>query len=92
MGYLAIAFFATYGATELGMGRPVVLALTSLTAVAWIIATIYFGRLSDRVGRYRVFAFGYLGMILWAIPTWLLIDIANRAEPTSVGSALFSWA
>lgn len=76
-GYLAIAFFVSYGTNELGMGRPVVLALTSLTAVAWIIATIYFGSLSDRVGRRRVFAFGYLGMILWAIPTWLLIDTAN---------------
>lgn len=76
-GYLAIAFFVSYGTSELGMGRPVVLALTSLTAVAWIVATIYFGRLSDRVGRRRVFAFGYLGMILWAVPTWLLIDTAN---------------
>lgn len=76
-GYLAIAFFVSYGTDELGMSRPVVLALTSVTAVAWIIATIYFGGLSDRLGRRRTFALGYLAMVLWAIPTWLLIDTAN---------------
>lgn len=76
-GYLAIAFFVSYGTDELGMNRPVVLALTSVTAIAWIIATIYFGAVSDRIGRRLTFALGYSGMILWAIPTWLLIDTAN---------------
>ncbi len=76
-GYLAIAFFVSYGTNELDMGRPVVLALTSATAVAWIIATLYFGKLSDRLGRKRTFAIGYIAMIIWAIPTWLLIDTAN---------------
>ncbi|GAB3592694.1 Inner membrane metabolite transport protein YhjE [Corynebacterium faecale] len=76
-GYLAIAFFVSYGTGVLGMGRPTVLLLTSLTAVAWIIATLYFGAASDRWGRRRTFAIGYLAMIIWAIPTWLLIDTAN---------------
>ncbi|WP_027004370.1 MFS transporter [Corynebacterium halotolerans] len=76
-GYLAIAFFVSYGTNVLGMGRPVVLGLTSVTAIAWIVATLYFGAVSDRLGRRRTFAFGYLAMILWAIPTWLLIDTAN---------------
>ena len=76
-GYLAIAYFLSYGAGVLGMDRSVLLLLTSLTAVAWIVATLFFGDLSDRIGRKRTFAFGYLAMILWAIPTWLLIDTAN---------------
>lgn len=76
-GYLAIAFFVSYGTDELGMNRPVVLALTSVTAIAWIVATVYFGAVSDRIGRRLTFALGYSAMILWAIPTWLLIDTAN---------------
>lgn len=76
-GYLAIAFFVSYGTGVLGMGRPTVLLLTSLTAIAWIIATLYFGAASDRWGRRRTFTIGYLAMIIWAIPTWLLIDTAN---------------
>ncbi len=76
-GYLAIAFFVSYGTGVLGMGRPTVLLLTCLTAVAWIVATLYFGAASDRWGRRRTFAIGYLAMIIWAIPTWLLIDTAN---------------
>lgn len=76
-GYLAIAFFVFYGTDELGMNRPVVLALTSVTAIAWIVATVYFGAVSDRIGRRLTFALGYSAMILWAIPTWLLIDTAN---------------
>ncbi|MDO5453836.1 MAG: MFS transporter [Corynebacterium sp.] len=76
-GYLAIAYFLSYGTGILGMDRSVLLLLTSLTAVAWIVATLFFGDLSDRIGRKRTFALGYLAMILWAIPTWLLIDTAN---------------
>ncbi|HZK31295.1 MAG TPA: MFS transporter, partial [Corynebacterium sp.] len=76
-GYLAIAYFLSYGTSVLGMGRSVLLLLTSLAAVAWIIATLFFGGLSDRIGRKRTFALGYAAMIAWAIPTWLLIDTAN---------------
>lgn len=76
-GYLAIAFIVSYGTKVLNMPRPEVLLLTSVTAVAWIVATLYFGSASDRWGRRRTFTFGYLAMIIWAIPTWLLIDTAN---------------
>lgn len=75
-GYLAIAFFMSYGTGTLGMDRSVVLLLTCLTAVAWIIATLYFGSVSDKIGRRRTFIIGYVAMIIWAIPTWLLIDTA----------------
>lgn len=76
-GYLAIAFFVSYGTGVLGMGRPVVLLLTCLTAIAWIVSTLFFGAASDRWGRRRTFALGYLAMIIWALPTWMLIDTAN---------------
>lgn len=76
-GYLAIAFFASYGTSVLKMDRPVVLALTLLTALAWIVATLVAGKVSDVIGRKQTFVIGYAAMIIWAIPTWLLIDTGN---------------
>ena len=76
-GYLAIAYFLSYGTAVLSMDRTLLLGLTSLTAVAWIIATLFFGAVSDKFGRKRTFALGYVAMIAWAIPTWMLIDTAN---------------
>lgn len=59
------------------MPRSQVLAITALGAISWIIGTLYFGGVSDRFGRVRTFVWGYIGMIAWAIPTWMLIDTAN---------------
>lgn len=76
-GYLAIAYFASYGTSVLKMERPTVLALTLLTALAWIVATLIAGKVSDVIGRRQTFIIGYSAMIIWAIPMWLLIDTAN---------------
>lgn len=76
-GYLAIAYFASYGTNVLGMDRPIVLALTLMTAIAWIISTLVSGKVSDVIGRKQTFIIGYILMMVWAIPTWILIDTAN---------------
>lgn len=76
-GYLAIAYIVSYGSDVVGYDRTTVLAITSITAIAWIISTLVFGGLSDTIGRKQTFVIGYLGSILWAIPTWLLVDTGN---------------
>ncbi len=76
-GYLAIAYFVSYGTTVIGHGRTAVLAVTAIGAVTWIVATLAFGAWSDTFGRRRTFIVGYLGSILWAFPTWMLIDTGN---------------
>lgn len=73
-GYLAIAYFVSYGTVELNMNRPVVLSLTALGAASWIVSTFFSGALSDKIGRKKTYIIGYSGMILWALPTWWLID------------------
>lgn len=78
-GYLAIAYIVSYGTKVVGYDRTTTLAVTAATAIAWIIATLVFGALSDTLGRKQVFALGYIGSILWAIPTWLLVDTGNVA-------------
>src|SRR5699024_11831433 len=48
-------------------------------AAAWLVSTLYFGKLSDRVGRKRTFFIGYLLLAAWSVPMWLLIDTGNLA-------------
>lgn len=81
-GYLLIAFFASYATKApeeggLGMDRSAVLLASTLAAFGWLIFTMYGGILSDRIGRIRTFQIGYVWVLLWAIPMFLLIDTAS---------------
>ncbi|GLB66772.1 MFS transporter [Arthrobacter mangrovi] len=81
-GYLLIAFFASYATKApeqggLGMDRSAVLLASTLAAFGWLIFTMYGGILSDRIGRIRTFQIGYVWVLLWSIPMFLLIDTAS---------------
>src|SRR5699024_51770 len=43
------------------------------------VSTLYFGKLSDRVGRKRTFLIGYIFLAIWSVPMWLLVDTGNVA-------------
>lgn len=73
-GYLVIAFFASYGAAELGMSRTATLSASLIGGVSWFIFTMFGGWISDRIGRVLTFQIGYGIIIVWAIPMWFLID------------------
>lgn len=73
-GYLVIAFFAAYGAAELGMSRTETLIASLIGGVGWFIFTMFGGWVSDRIGRVLTFQIGYGIIIVWAIPMWFLID------------------
>jgi metabolite-proton symporter len=81
-GYLLIAFFASYATKEiadggLGMDRSAVLLASTLAAFGWLAFTMYGGILSDKIGRIRTFQIGYVWVLLWAVPMFLLIDTAS---------------
>src|SRR5918995_3155798 len=44
-----------------------------------IFATVFFGALTDRIGRRPVYLFGTGVMVLWAIPLFLLINTGAAA-------------
>lgn len=73
-GYLVIAFFASYGSKVLGFPRATVLGIMLIASGAWFLSTLVGGIVSDVVGRRSVFIWGYFALILWAIPTWVLVD------------------
>lgn len=76
-GYLVIAFFAAYGASELGMSRTETLIASLIGGVGWFIFTMFGGWISDRIGRVRTFQIGYAIIIVWAVPMWFLLDTAS---------------
>ncbi|GFZ77233.1 MFS transporter [Nesterenkonia alkaliphila] len=76
-GYLVIAFFASYGASALGMSRTETLIASLIGGVGWFIFTMLGGWISDRIGRVRTFQIGYGIIIIWAVPMWFLLDTAS---------------
>ena len=73
-GYLLIAFFSAYATKHLGMERGPVLLASTLAAFTWLIFTMFGGIISDKIGRVRTFQIGYVLLILWAVPMFMLIE------------------
>ncbi|GDY32480.1 MFS transporter [Gandjariella thermophila] len=91
--YILITGVLDYTTRELHMSRSTVL-LVSLAVSATQLAVIPSAAgLSDRVGRLRVYTAGAVGLLVWAVPMFLLIDTAsvvNLAIATFVGSMFLS--
>lgn len=77
VGYLLIAFFSSYATKTLKMPTSTVLPIVMIGALSWLAFSLYGGSLSDRIGRVRTFQIGYLALIVWMIPMFLLIDSTN---------------
>ncbi|MGX7827547.1 MFS transporter [Actinokineospora sp. 24-640] len=77
--YILITGALDYTTRELGMERGSVLVVTMIVAGAQLITIPLAARISDRVGRFRVYTIGVAGLLLWAVPMFLLIDTATIA-------------
>lgn len=77
VGYLLIAFFSSYATKTLKMPTGTVLLIVMVGALSWLAFSLYGGSLSDRIGRVRTFQIGYLALIIWMLPMFLLIDSTN---------------
>src|SRR5699024_3838042 len=65
LGYVT----STHGVSETNM-----LILVSLAAAICIFTTLFAGIISDRIGRRRIYLFGFAFQLIWSIPMFLLID------------------
>ena len=79
IGYFVIAYFISYGTKYIGYERTDALAVALAGAAAWLVSTLYFGKLSDRVGRKRTFIIGYIALAIWCVPMWMLVDTGSIA-------------
>jgi metabolite-proton symporter len=72
--YLFITFVLTYGTKHLGLPRSELLNYTMLAAVMGLVTVPFFGYLSDRIGRRRMYGIGIVGTGLYAFPYFGLLN------------------
>ncbi|MFD0692309.1 MFS transporter [Actinomadura fibrosa] len=89
MFYATMVFGLSYGTDHVEVSRGTMLGLTLLSMAVVLPCLLWFGALSDRVGRKPVFAGGVLGMALTAFP-WLLLVDTGSFVPMLIGYLLVS--
>ncbi|SDY40617.1 Predicted arabinose efflux permease, MFS family [Amycolatopsis xylanica] len=72
--YILLTGTLDYATRELGMSRTTVLTATLIISCSQLAIIPLAAGLSDRIGRIRIYTFGAAGLLLWAIPMFLLID------------------
>ncbi|MEV6714681.1 MFS transporter [Lentzea sp. NPDC051208] len=72
--YIITAFVLTYVTAHLKLDKTVVLNALLLANVVHLVAIPAFGALSDRIGRRPVYLAGTIGMGLWALLFFPLLD------------------
>jgi MFS family permease len=72
--YLFVTFVLTYGTKELGPERTSLLNATLVAAALGLVSVPFFGYLSDRLGRRRVYGAGIVATAVFAFPYFGLLD------------------
>ncbi|RSM85556.1 MFS transporter [Kibdelosporangium aridum] len=75
--YILLTGVLDYATRHLGLPRGPVLTITILVSLTQFAVIPLAAKLSDRVPRIRIYAFGAVGIMIWAIPMFLLIDTGN---------------
>jgi MFS family permease len=79
-GYaVSVTFMLSYLVTEGLADRAVTLTALMVAAGIGIFATVFWGALTDRIGRRPVYLLGTAAMVLWGIPLFLVINTGVAA-------------
>jgi MFS family permease len=72
--YIFTAFVLAYGTKTLGFSKDFITNSVMLAAALSLFSVPFFGHLSDKIGRRRVYLAGAVATLVWAIPYFLLLD------------------
>ncbi|NUP36534.1 MAG: MFS transporter, partial [Streptomyces sp.] len=75
--YILITGVLDYTTRDLGMKKDAVLTVSLCVSLTQLVLIPAAAALSDRVGRIRIYALGAVGIALWAVPMFLLIDTGS---------------
>jgi metabolite-proton symporter len=77
--YIFTVFVLEYGKDELGFGKTFLTNSVAGAAALALFLVPFFGHLSDRIGRKRMYMLGAAATFLWAIPYFELLDHGTAA-------------
>ena len=75
--YMLITFSLSYGEDDLGISRNTLLAAIVISATLSCLVIPFWGGLTDRVGRRRVFLWGAIGSIICALAYFPLLQTGS---------------
>lgn len=75
--YILITGVLDYTTRELDMKKSAVLMVSLGVSLTQLVLIPAAAALSDRLGRIRIYALGAVGIALWAVPMFLLIDTGS---------------
>jgi MFS family permease len=91
--YIIVTGVLDYTTRDLHMSRTTVLLVSLVVSATQLAVIPAAAAVSDRVGRLRVYTVGAVGLLVWAVPMFLMIDTAsvvNLAVGTFIGSLFLS--
>jgi MFS family permease len=74
--YIFTSFVLTYGVNQLDFNRNFLLYAVLGASVLSLFDVPFFGWLSDKIGRKRMYVIGALSVAVWAFPYWGLLGTA----------------
>ncbi|MCM3766359.1 MFS transporter [Neobacillus niacini] len=75
--YVFTTFFIAYGTGTLGLSRTTTLNVVSAATIVTVICIPLMGKLSDKIGRKRVFMMGAAGLALFSFPYFYLLSLKS---------------
>jgi metabolite-proton symporter len=72
--YIFTAFVLAYGTESLGFSKNFMTNSVMVAAALSLFSVPFFGHLSDRIGRKRMYMIGAGATLVWGIPYFLLLD------------------
>jgi MFS family permease len=76
--YLFTTFLISYGSGTLHLSQTFLFNAVLVAAGASLFTTPFFGYVSDRIGRKRMYVIGAVAMMVFAFPYYALIDSGNQ--------------
>ncbi len=80
--YIFNTYVLAYGVAVLAMPQGSLITVVQVAAIVAIATPLIFGRLSDRIGRKRVYMIGATATFVWAMPYYGLLD--TRLVPVMI--------
>jgi MFS family permease len=87
--YIFTVIVLTYTTKTLGFSSGQVFTWVIIGALVSMVTVPFWGYVSDRVGRKRVYAAGAVAMLVWAYPYWALLD--TRSTGLAVLAIVLAW-